>query len=89
MLNVVQEHPILLTGTYLILLKEDPPYNAAAFKILVLFPEDYPFKEFKVRFLTDIYNPAVAGDGKMMRCPCALGVRPGRWSQYCTLEKGQ
>lgn len=44
---------------------ENPPYNKGAFKIEIIFPQEYPFKPPKIMFLTKIYHPNVDDKGEV------------------------
>ena len=42
-----------------------PPYNKAAYKIQIKFPENYPLEPFKITFKTKIYHPNVDEQGEL------------------------
>ncbi|GAB1598229.1 ubiquitin-conjugating enzyme E2 L3-like [Argonauta hians] len=48
-----------------LLVPESPPYNKGAFKILVEFPAEYPFKPPRITFKTKIYHPNVDEKGQV------------------------
>lgn len=41
------------------------PYSKGAFKINVLFPQEYPFKPPKITFKTKIYHPNIDEEGEI------------------------
>ncbi|VEL07862.1 unnamed protein product [Protopolystoma xenopodis] len=43
--------------------KGNPPYNKGAFRIVIDFPVEYPFKPPKIAFRTPIYHPNVDEKG--------------------------
>lgn len=59
----------------------DSPYENGIFHLKVDFPEDYPFKPMKVRFLTKIFNPNVFPDGLM-----CIDILQDQWSPSMTIR---
>jgi len=54
----------LLSWTALIV-PDHVPYNKGAFKILIEFPAEYPFKPPRVTFKTKIYHPNIDEKGQI------------------------
>ncbi len=52
------------------------PYTDGLFRIEIKFPESYPNEVPKVRFLTRIWHPQVALDGKLCEKPLADSWKP-------------
>ncbi|XP_014778456.1 ubiquitin-conjugating enzyme E2 L3 [Octopus bimaculoides] len=48
-----------------LLMPDNPPYNKGAFKILIEFPAEYPFKPPRITFKTKIYHPNVDEKGQV------------------------
>lgn len=44
---------------------DDTAYNYGVFMIYVTFPNDYPFKPPRIRFITPIYHPNISSQGHM------------------------
>ena len=43
----------------------DTIFEGAIIKAEIIFPQDYPNKPFKFRFITDVYHPNIYTDGKI------------------------
>jgi len=60
----------------------DSPYQGGAFKVVIQFPVDYPFKPPVVRFKTRIYHPNINATGLI-----CLDILKGNWSPVLTIGK--
>lgn len=47
---------------------EESLYREGYFILEIEFPDEYPFKAFKAKFLTPIYHPTVNMEGKFCTC---------------------
>jgi len=54
---------------------EDTPWEGGIFSLRMTFPETYPDKAPKVRFITEIYHPNVYPDGTL-----CLDIIQDKWS---------
>jgi ubiquitin-conjugating enzyme E2 D/E len=61
---------------------ENSPYKGGIFKLLINFPEDYPFHPPKIRFLTKIYHCNVNNSGGI-----CLDILKDQWSPALTVSK--
>ena len=61
---------------------EDSPYEGGVFFLEMDFPQDYPFKPPKVRFVTKVYHCNVNDKGGI--CVSTLG---DEWSPALTVDK--
>ena len=68
---------------------DNTPFAGGIFFIDIKFPEDYPFKGPKLKFLTKVYHPNINLEGTISSshdvfCPsCGIG-----WSPAMTLIEG-
>ena len=60
----------------------DSPYAGGMFKLLIHFPNNYPFKPPKIKFETPIYHPNINRHGSI--CLDILGTN---WSPALTIVK--
>lgn len=60
---IVDSNNILIWNCLLV--PDNPPYNKGAFKILIEFPAEYPFKPPRITFKTKIYHPNVDEKGQV------------------------
>jgi len=72
----------LFTWTATIIGPSDSPYEGGVFFLEIHFPNDYPFKPPKVKFLTKVYHPNVASSGAI-----CLDILKDEWSPALTVSK--
>lgn len=66
------------------MIQEDTQYQGGVFFLSYDFPQDYPFKPPKVKFLTRIYHPNISPDTGVVCCD----VLTQNWSPALTVSKG-
>ena len=76
----INDNVYLWEGT--IIGPSDSPYAGGMFKLLIHFPENYPFKPPKIKFETPIYHPNINRYGSI--CLDILGTN---WSPALTIVK--
>ena len=57
------------------------PYEGGVFRLAIEFPDDYPFKPPKVRFLTKVYHPNINSQGII-----CLDILKHEWSPALTIK---
>ena len=61
---------------------EGSPYENGVFYLQILFPQDYPFKPPKVKFITKIYHCNINNNGNI-----CLDILKDQWSPALTISK--
>ena len=61
---------------------ENSPYKGGIFKLEINFPEDYPFRPPKIRFVTKIYHCNINTSGGI-----CLDILKDQWSPALTISK--
>lgn len=60
----------------------DSPYHGGVFYLEINFPQDYPYKPPKIRFITKIYHPNINSGGGI-----CLDILKDQWSPALTISK--
>ncbi|XP_046353688.1 ubiquitin-conjugating enzyme E2 L3-like [Haliotis cracherodii] len=68
---------------FAVLVPEEPPYCKGAFRIVINFPAEYPFKPPKLTFKTKIYHPNIDEKGQV----CLPIISPENWKPATKTEQ--
>lgn len=60
----------------------ESPYQGGAFKIVIEFPSNYPFKPPKIYFKTKVYHPNISESGHI-----CLDILKNMWSPALSIPK--
>eukprot|EP00766_Chilomastix_caulleryi_P002631 gnl/Chilomastix_caulleri/3634.p1 GENE.gnl/Chilomastix_caulleri/3634~~gnl/Chilomastix_caulleri/3634.p1 ORF type:complete len:96 (-),score=16.23 gnl/Chilomastix_caulleri/3634:98-385(-) len=60
----------------------ETPYQGGTFRLLMLFPSDYPFRPPAVKFETRVYHPNISSGGAI----CVDLLKPGVWSPALSIQ---
>lgn len=60
----------------------DSPYEGGVFELDIQFPDSYPFKPPKVKFITKIYHPNISSKGLI-----CVDILKNNWSPALTTSK--
>eukprot|EP00695_Tsukubamonas_globosa_P000101 TRINITY_DN1080_c0_g1_i1.p1 TRINITY_DN1080_c0_g1~~TRINITY_DN1080_c0_g1_i1.p1 ORF type:complete len:152 (+),score=49.79 TRINITY_DN1080_c0_g1_i1:106-561(+) len=73
----------LLNWTASVMGPEGTPYAGGVFQLNVVIPPEYPFKPPTVNFITPIFHPNVAADGKI----CMELLKADSWAPTLTIAE--
>jgi ubiquitin-conjugating enzyme E2 D/E len=76
------EHDDIFEWRATIMGPSESPYQNGVFFLSVSFPQQYPFKPPKVKFLTKIYHPNINANGNI-----CLDILKENWSPALTISK--
>ena len=84
-LNQISAGPIndnLFVWQAILVGPEKSLYENGVFKLLINFPDNYPFKPPKIEFLTKIYHPNINSKGQI-----CIDILKSSWSPALTISK--
>tara|TARA_B110000037_G_C16976203_1_gene447156 strand:- start:498 stop:956 length:459 start_codon:yes stop_codon:yes gene_type:complete len=66
----------------IIIAPKDSLYENGVFKLIINFPQDYPFRPPKIEFITKIFHPNINSNGQI-----CLDILKTSWSPALTISK--